>query len=197
MRNEAGRCAATAFAEEEQERIIAHHLRKAQGRQGLWATVCVEAFARQASRLMTTFDVLQRSIEAQRRVSRIDEEIELLRHAVWAKGHGFEATPKNGILDPMRHVCEMMDSLQPLEEERALCIEDVEEGRALCRGVAVLVSATSGAVLEHHFCDGLSVGAIASSMHHPKEVVQGIVASAPSALDCIGAPRLLQAGRQK
>lgn len=146
---------------------------------------------------MNVYDVLQRAREAQRRARCIDEEIETLQHRIGPQGHhSYEAHAKTNVLDPMRRVCEMLDALQPLEEERALCIEDVEEGRQLCRGVAVLVSATSGEVLERHYCDGMSTQAIAARTHHPKEIVQGIVDAAPSALDCIGAPRLMQAGKR-
>ena len=143
---------------------------------------------------MTAADVLARAREARRRIRSIDESIELMRGRVGPQGHDYKAKAKYNALDPMRHVCDVLDALGPLEDEREACRADVEDARRLCRGVAVLVNATVAEVLEQRFCDGLGTQAIAARMHYPETLVQGIIDTAPAELDSVGVPRLMHAG---
>lgn len=106
-----------------------------------------------------------------------------------------ERHPKDFVADPMRRVCDMLDAVEPLEEEREACGADIEDARRLCCGVAVLVNATVAEVLELRFCDGLGAQAIAARMHYPESLTQAIIDTAPAELDSVGVPRLMHAGR--
>lgn len=144
---------------------------------------------------MRAADVLARAREARRRIRSIDESIELMRGRVGPQGHDYKAKAKYNALDPMRHVCDVLDALGPLEDEREACRADVEDARRLCRGVAALVNGTIGDVLEMHFCDGMSAEIVAARLHYPESLTRGIIDTSPAELDSVGVPRLMHAGR--
>lgn len=58
---------------------------------------------------MTVREVLDAAREAALEIRRIEEEAELRRESVGPQGHGYEAHPKTGILDPMRHVDDLIE----------------------------------------------------------------------------------------
>lgn len=144
---------------------------------------------------MKTIDILTRALEARNRTRSIERELEVRRAHLGPQGHGYDVVRISGALDPMRNVDNLLDAIAPLEAEREACLQDVEDGRALCRGAAALVSETAGKVLELHYCVGCEASFIAEQMHYPESLVQGIIDSAPAGLDAVGVPRLMQAGR--
>lgn len=59
---------------------------------------------------MTVREVLEAAREAAVEIRKLEEQMEFRRQAIGVQGHNnFEMHAKSGILDPMRHVIELMD----------------------------------------------------------------------------------------
>lgn len=93
---------------------------------------------------MTVREVLQAARDAAVEIRTLEEQAEIRRQLIGVQGHNnFEVHPKMGVLDPMRHVIDLMD----WQDE----IIDRGDLRAPIEDAFILVKGIS------HICDGLTL----------------------------------------
>lgn len=93
---------------------------------------------------MTVREVLQAARDAAVEIRTLEEQAEIRRQLIGVQGHNnFEVHPKMGVLDPMRHVIDLMDWQDEIIDRGDLRAP-IEEAFVLVKGIS-------------HICDGLTL----------------------------------------
>lgn len=108
---------------------------------------------------MTVHEVLYAAREAAIGIRRIEEEAEIRRESVGVQGHTYGYHAKNGILDPMRKV----DDLIEWQDEQASATDlsgPIEEAYRIMAGIRRVADQMTAEVMERYFCKGETFDAI-------------------------------------
>lgn len=105
---------------------------------------------------MKVREVLQIAREAALKIRELEERAEIRRQAIGVQGHNsFEVHAKTGILDPMRHVVELLDWQNELIDADDLNAP-IEEAYEIVRGAEKIIGDTSTEIITRYYLQGES-----------------------------------------
>ncbi len=143
---------------------------------------------------MTPSDVFVRSREAALRIRAIEAEKRELADRIGVQGHTYGSHSKNGILDPMRKVDELIDSTVELDAEIAECAKDVDEAWELIRGIYALCPYDdAGLLVTRRYVRAETIADISAETSYPKDIVDKALAQVLAWCDHVGIARLKSA----
>ena len=122
---------------------------------------------------MTVQDVLEAAREAAIEIRRIEEQKQARLMALGPGGHTYDAHPKVGILDPMRH----MDALIDWQDEQmhALNLQPpIEDAYTIMRGIERVADSMDVEVATRYYLQAESWREIARSLEDRIEELQGL-----------------------
>lgn len=167
---------------------------------------------------MTVREVLEIAREAAVKIRQIEEQAEIRRQSIGVQGHNsFEVHAKTGVLDPMRHVVELLDWQERLIEEPDL-YAPIEEAYEIMAGIERQTDDVTTEVLMRYYLQGESlkeivdgwerggmryppIGSRVEQLRHvPRSkqftLLQKVMDLAISEMDKIGIARLKQLGNE-
>lgn len=99
---------------------------------------------------MKVVEILSQAREAVLEIRRIEEQAEVRRSEIGVQGHDYGAHGKNGVLDPMRKVDDLLD-WQNDHIERSGLMELIDEAQEIIDGIAEIADdATVEAVTRYY-----------------------------------------------
>lgn len=102
-------------------------------------------------------ELLEIAREAAVKMRQIDEQVEIRRQMIGVQGHNsFEVHAKSGILDPMRHVIDLMEWQESLEEIPDLNAP-IEEAYSIMAGIAKIADGVTVEVVTRYYLQGMSL----------------------------------------
>lgn len=109
---------------------------------------------------MTVREVLQAARDAAVEMRRIDEQAEIRRQLIGVQGHNsFDVHGKSGILDPMRHVIELMDWQEEVVSKDDLQVP-IDEAYQIVKGISHISDGLTLEVVTRYYLQGESWGEI-------------------------------------
>lgn len=112
---------------------------------------------------MTVREVLQIAREASVKKRLLEEQVEIKIQLIGVQGHNsFEVHGKSGVLDPMRHVVELMDWQEDLLKEEYLDAP-IEEAYEIVCGISHITDDLTLEIITRYYLQGESL----------KEIVDG------------------------
>lgn len=158
---------------------------------------------------MTVLEVLEAAREAAVEIRRIEERAEVRRQLIGVQGHNsFEVHPKTGVLDPMRHVIELMDWQQ---ETNVQDLQDpIHEAAELVDGAEKLVDSLTVEVMARYYLQAESWNSIARDLgekrrleplvgldrHSQATMLERALNAVVAQLESVGIARLKEMGRE-
>lgn len=143
---------------------------------------------------MKASDVFVRSREAALRIRAIEAEKRELMDRIGVQGHTYGAHAKNGILDPMRKVDDMIDSTADLDDEISECMKDVDEAWSLIRGIYALCPYDdAGLLVTRRYVRAETIADISATTTYPKSIVSKALEQILAWCDEVGIARLKSA----
>lgn len=122
--------------------------------------------------ILTVQDVLEAAREAAIEIRRIEEQKQARLTALGPGGHTYDAHPKVGILDPMRHMDALMDWQD--EQMHALNLQPpIEDGYTLMSGIERVADSFDVEVATRYYLQAESWREIARSLEGRVEFLQG------------------------
>lgn len=160
---------------------------------------------------MTVLEVLEAAREAAVEIRRFEEQAEIRRQLIGVQGHNsFEVHAKTGILDPMRHVIELMDWQQESEEDVLELRDPIDEAYELVAGAETVTDSLSIEVITRYYLQAESWNSIARDLGDRRHVeplvgmdrksqvslLERALAAVVRDLETIGIARLKEMGRE-
>ena len=106
--------------------------------------------------LLTVREVLQAARDAAVEIRRLEEQVEIRRQLIGVQGHNsFEVHGKTGVLDPMRHVVELMDWQDELVEKEDLTAP-IEDAFLIVKGISHISDSLTLEVVTRYYLQGES-----------------------------------------
>lgn len=139
---------------------------------------------------MRPSEILHASRDAALRVRSIEDEVVELRDRIGVQGHTYGIHSKNGILDPMRKVDDMIDQSADLRKERAECHAQMLCGQLMIDGARECLSETSEYVMRQYYVRGRSVPEISRAIGRREQLCLAIIGAGTDACDSQGCARL-------
>lgn len=160
---------------------------------------------------MTVLEVLEAAREAAVEIRRFEEQAEIRRQLIGVQGHNsFEVHAKTGILDPMRHVIELMDWQQESEADVLELRDPIDEAYELVAGAETVTDSLSIEVITRYYLQAESWNSIARDLGDRRRVdplvgmdrksqvslLKRALAAVVRDLETIGIARLKEMGRE-
>ena len=160
---------------------------------------------------MTVLEVLEAAREAAVEIRRFEEQAEIRRQLIGVQGHNsFEVHAKTGILDPMRHVIELMDWQQESETDVLDLRDPIDEAYELVAGAETVTDSLSIEVITRYYLQAESWNSIARDLGDRRRVdplvgmdrksqvslLERALAAVVRDLETIGIARLKEMGRE-
>ena len=160
---------------------------------------------------LTVLEVLEAAREAAVEIRRFEEQAEIRRQLIGVQGHNsFEVHAKTGILDPMRHVIELMDWQQESEEDVLELRDPIDEAYELVAGAETVTDSLSIEVITRYYLQAESWNSIARDLGDRRHVeplvgmdrksqvslLERALAAVVRDLETIGIARLKEMGRE-
>lgn len=156
---------------------------------------------------MTVLEVLEAAREAAVEIRRFEEQAEIRRQLIGVQGHNsFEVHPKTGVLDPMRHVIELMDWQQ--ETDVSDLQDPIDEASLLVDGAEKLLDSLTVEVIARYYLQAESWNSIARDLSDRLDPLKGLdrhsqvalleraLKAVVAQLESIGIARLKEMGRE-
>ena len=122
---------------------------------------------------MTVREVLDAAREAALEIRRIEDEAEIRREAVGPQGHSYDPHPKSGILDPMRHVDDLIE-WEMAQINVAELQEPIAEAADIVRGIDRLGDHGATEIVTRYYLQGESWHEIVSAMESHTDYLKGL-----------------------
>lgn len=110
---------------------------------------------------MTVLDVLTAAREAAIEIRRIEEQAEIRRQAIGPQGYSLGIHSKNGILDPMRKVDDLMEWMES-ESGRSDLQEPIDEAWDVVNGGSTVSSDADVEIIARYYLQGEGIAEIVS-----------------------------------
>lgn len=138
---------------------------------------------------LTVREVLVAAREAALEIRKIEEQAEIRRELIGPQGHGYEAHPKTGILDPMRHVDDLI-SWEQSQTNMAELRKPIEEAEEIVDGIDRLGDTLATEIVSRYYLKAESWNDIAHAMepmmgHRENFSTSDIIRCLKEALDLI------------
>ena len=155
---------------------------------------------------MSVYDTLAASRDAAIELSHIESRGRMLRDAIGVHGHTYDVHPKNGILDPMRRVVDLVAWEDESRGAEALRLT-LDDGAELVRGASVICDHLGVEVLRRYYLQGEPMEHIAADVgprvkeladlepHECAKVLEGALRGVVRDLEDAGVARLRQLAR--
>ncbi len=135
-----------------------------------------------------------RSREAALRIRSIEAEKRELMERIGVQGHTYGSHAKNGILDPMRKVDDLIDGTADMDAEIAECMKDVDEAWDLIRGIYALCPYDdAGLLVTRRYVKAETLADISAETMYPKSIVSEALDQILAWCDEVGIARLKSA----
>lgn len=105
---------------------------------------------------LTVAEVLEAAREAALEIRRIEEQAEIRLQSIGPQGYSLGVHSKNGILDPMRKVDELMD-WQESERDKFHLLPPIDEARDVLSGAAKIADAIDVEIVARYYLQAETV----------------------------------------
>lgn len=138
---------------------------------------------------MTVREVLEAARDAATAIRRLEEEAELRREAIGVQGHTYGRHSKNGILDPMRKVDDLID-YQSEQVDLLDLRQPIDDAWEVVRGIEKVADGLSVELVTRYYLQGETWRDIVDGYRLPDGTVMPPIGERTESLD--GVPRSKQ-----